>query len=56
MLNLDRIKDSLRKAYADLANGFERRLSAISTELANIGGPLEVLDKFLACLTVNTFL
>ena len=43
-MNLDRIKDSLRKAFADLANSFERRLNVISTELANIGGPLEVLD------------
>jgi len=35
------IKDSLRRVYANLANSFERRLNAISTELANIGGPLE---------------
>ena len=53
LLNLDRIKDLLRKAYADLANGFERRLNAISTELANIGGPLEVPGKFLICSIVK---
>jgi len=35
------IKDFLRRTYADLANSFERKLNAISTELANIGGPLE---------------
>jgi hypothetical protein len=49
MLNLDRIKDSLRKAFANLANSFERRLNVISTELANIGGPLEVLDRASPC-------
>ncbi|KAF9643282.1 actinin-like protein [Thelephora ganbajun] len=39
------IKDWLRRAYADLANSFERRLNVISTELANIGGPLEDQQK-----------
>ena len=37
-----RIKESLRKQFAELANNFERRLSAISSELAAIEGPLEV--------------
>lgn len=37
-----RIKESLRKHFADLANDFERRLSEISSELAAIEGPLEV--------------
>lgn len=45
MLNLDRIKDSLRKAFANLANTFEKRLGVISTGLANIDGPLEVLES-----------
>ncbi|KAI0736326.1 actinin-like protein [Fomitopsis betulina] len=35
------IKEGLRKAFANLANGFERRLRAISSELAGIEGALE---------------
>jgi len=35
------IKETLRKKFADLANDFERRLHAISSELTAIGGPLE---------------
>ncbi|KAG5646521.1 hypothetical protein DXG03_003288 [Asterophora parasitica] len=35
------IKETLRKKYADLANAFERRLHAISTELTAIEGSLE---------------
>jgi hypothetical protein len=38
-----RIKEKLRKKFAELANGFEQRLHAISSELAAIDGPLEVL-------------
>jgi hypothetical protein len=37
-----RIKETLRKTYADLANDFEHRLHLISSELAAIDGPLEV--------------
>ncbi|KAL0961007.1 hypothetical protein HGRIS_006000 [Hohenbuehelia grisea] len=35
------IKETLRKKFADLANDFERRLYALSTQLAQIEGPLE---------------
>ncbi|EMD40209.1 hypothetical protein CERSUDRAFT_151252 [Gelatoporia subvermispora B] len=35
------IKEALRKKFANLANGFEQRLRAISSELASISGPLE---------------
>ncbi|KAF5382629.1 hypothetical protein D9615_003017 [Tricholomella constricta] len=35
------IKETLRKKYADLANAFERRLHAISSELTAIEGTLE---------------
>ncbi|KAG6833447.1 hypothetical protein H0H87_006813 [Tephrocybe sp. NHM501043] len=35
------IKESLRKKFADLANDFERRLHAISSELTAIEGTLE---------------
>ncbi|KAI0696415.1 actinin-like protein [Cytidiella melzeri] len=35
------IKETLRKRFAELANDFERRLSAISSELAAMEGPLE---------------
>ncbi|KAI0322018.1 calponin homology domain-containing protein [Amylostereum chailletii] len=35
------IQESLRKKFADLANDFQRRLHAISAELASIEGPLE---------------
>ncbi|CAA7270705.1 unnamed protein product [Cyclocybe aegerita] len=35
------IKESLRKTFATLANDFEQRLRAISSELAAIEGPLE---------------
>ncbi|KAF9779654.1 actinin-like protein [Thelephora terrestris] len=44
------IKDSLRRAFANLANGFERRLNVISTELANIGGPLEDQQEHIHAL------
>lgn len=36
-----KIKEGLRMAFADLANDFEQRLHAISSELTNIEGPLE---------------
>ncbi|KAI0916871.1 hypothetical protein AcW1_007797 [Taiwanofungus camphoratus] len=36
-----KIKESLRKKFADLANDFEKRLRAISSELAGIEGALE---------------
>ncbi|KAF7795394.1 hypothetical protein EIP86_006552 [Pleurotus ostreatoroseus] len=39
------IKESLRKKFAELANSFERRLSAISSELAAIEGPLEEQEE-----------
>ncbi|TFY52094.1 hypothetical protein EVJ58_g10204 [Rhodofomes roseus] len=35
------IKEALRKAFADLANNFEKRLRSISSELAGIEGALE---------------
>ena len=41
-LSLSRIKESLRKAFADLANDFEKRLRLISSELTAVEGPLEV--------------
>jgi hypothetical protein len=37
-----RIKETLRKKFADLANDFQRHLHDISTDLAQIEGPLEV--------------
>ncbi|KAL7280110.1 hypothetical protein ACG7TL_006526 [Trametes sanguinea] len=37
----ERIKENLRRKFADLANDFERRLRIISTELVSIEGPLE---------------
>ncbi|KAF5389247.1 hypothetical protein D9757_003426 [Collybiopsis confluens] len=36
------IKEKLRKKFADIANDFEQRLHAISSELTSIDGPLEV--------------
>ena len=35
------IKERLRKQFAEIANGFEKRLHAISVELTSIEGPLE---------------
>lgn len=40
--SLDRIKESLRMKFADLANDFQKRVYGISTELSAIEGPLEV--------------
>jgi hypothetical protein len=37
-----RIKESLRKEFADLANDFSQRLHSISLELSGVAGPLEV--------------
>ena len=36
-----RIKETLRRKFADLANAFEQRLHGIDRELADIEGPLE---------------
>jgi|SRR5882762_3288194 len=46
-----RIKESLRKAFANLANDFEQRLQVISSELTAIEGPLEVCN--VQCLSQN---
>jgi hypothetical protein len=43
VLKSNRIKESLRVRYAGLANAFAERLHELSTELASIQGPLEVL-------------
>ena len=40
-LLLSRIKEDLRKKFADIANAFEARLHSISVELTMIEGPLE---------------
>ena len=37
-----RIKETLRKRFADLANDLEKSISIISSELTAIEGPLEV--------------
>ncbi|KAF9468633.1 calponin homology domain-containing protein, partial [Collybia nuda] len=39
------IKETLRKRFAELANDFERRLHAISSELTAIEGPLEAQQE-----------
>ncbi|KAJ7643944.1 actinin-like protein [Roridomyces roridus] len=39
------IKERLRKSFADLANDFEHRLHAISSELTVLEGPLEVQQQ-----------
>lgn len=39
---MSRIKEALRKKYANVANNFERRLRDLSNELSNLNGPLEV--------------
>lgn len=41
-LTVLRIKESLRKQFADLANGFSQRLHGVSLDLASVEGPLEV--------------
>jgi septal ring factor EnvC (AmiA/AmiB activator) len=40
-----RIKERLRKSFADLANDFEQRLRVISSALAALEGPLEVQQQ-----------
>lgn len=37
-----RIKESLRKQFADLANDLSQRLHGVSLDLASVEGPLEV--------------
>ncbi|KAJ3846918.1 actinin-like protein [Lentinula lateritia] len=39
------IKETLRKKFAEVANDFEQRLHAISSELTSIDGPLEVQQQ-----------
>ncbi|KAE9394893.1 actinin-like protein [Gymnopus androsaceus JB14] len=41
------IKETLRKKFAEVANDFEQRLHAISSELTAIDGPLEVRMPFV---------
>lgn len=45
--SLFRIKESLRKQFADLANDFSQRLHGVSLELSSVEGPLEVLNYLL---------
>ncbi|KAL0576942.1 alpha-actinin [Marasmius crinis-equi] len=42
-----KIKETLRKKFADLANDFEHRLHLISSELTAIDGPLEVQQQLV---------
>ncbi|KAL6308324.1 calponin homology domain-containing protein [Sparassis latifolia] len=41
------IKESLRVKYADLANNFERRLHAFSSELTSVEAPLEAQQELV---------
>ena len=41
-LTVPRIKESLRKQFADIANDFSQRLHGVSLDLASVEGPLEV--------------
>lgn len=41
-LILPRIKESLRKQFADLANDVSQRLHGVSLDLASVEGPLQV--------------
>lgn len=41
ILTLHRIKEALRKKFANIANNFERRLQDLSNELSALEGPLE---------------
>ncbi|KAF9077523.1 actinin-like protein [Rhodocollybia butyracea] len=41
------IKENLRKKFAEVANDFEQRLHAISSELTAIDGPLEVQQQMV---------
>ena len=43
-----RIKETLRKRFAELANDFEKRLHTISVELTSVDGSLEVTTGLIA--------
>lgn len=47
---IPRIKETLRKKFADVANDLEGRLRHTSSALAAIEGPLEVLFFFFPSL------
>lgn len=56
-----RIKESLRRKFADLANSCEKSLQAITLDLAAVGGPLESqleairgLIQRISCLRAET--
>jgi hypothetical protein len=52
-----RIKEDLRKKFADLANAFADRLHEVSVELASIEGPLQVYySTFCSQWTLTVFL
>ena len=42
MFSFGRIKDSLRKKYADAANAFAAELTSVSKAIASLDGDLEV--------------
>lgn len=46
-LSSHRIKETLRKEFADLANDLSQHLHAISVELSNVEGELEVCDPLV---------
>jgi hypothetical protein len=48
-----RIKETLLKRFADVANNFEHQLHTISLELTAIEGPLEVIIFYLAAHTLT---
>jgi hypothetical protein len=45
----DRIKEELRKRFAELVNSCERNIQDINSELANLEGPLEVRGPLGLC-------
>lgn len=51
---VSRIKENLRKKFAQVANEFQQRLHHISRELANIEGPLEVNQADSKLINVNS--
>lgn len=51
-LTVPRIKESLRKQFADLANVFSQRLHGVSLDLASVEGPLEVYHTIFFGFTV----
>lgn len=61
LFSLDRVKETLRRKFATVANDFERRVRDVTAEISALDGPLEVgllssLASIHGCITADAFM